>query len=113
MMLAIEYNMRYFFAHPIQGAVTKPMRLRPRMGPTDSFIIERVASRLSSATAALTFLSDRLIAPTDVGDATRAKPAKAGDAKLRGYREVTFAMPVEPPNEPLSGVYSCGTGHRC
>jgi hypothetical protein len=37
------------------------------------------------------------------GDATTANPAKAGDAKLRGYRtpHVERATPVEPPIDAL------------
>jgi hypothetical protein len=47
------------------------------------------------------------IAARQLGCATRAKPAKAGDAKLRGYsghRDGSrSAMPVEPPNHTSGG----------
>src|SRR5882762_5783922 len=55
--------------------------------------------------------------------ATKAKPAKAGDAKLRGYRVFPDATPVEPPNHTTeegasyayfhSGSDRLGTQCRC
>src|SRR5206468_656167 len=38
------------------------------------------------------------------GAATKANPAKAGDAKLRGYRALS-AMPVEPPKLMKEGIF--------
>src|SRR5207237_10831676 len=39
-------------------------------------------------------------APLFRGSATKANPAKAGDAKLRGYRTPSRATPVGLPNLP-------------
>src|SRR2546428_11594180 len=43
------------------------------------------------------------IAPLSRGSAPKANPAKAGDAKPRGYRTPSRAMPVELPNLTLIG----------
>src|SRR2546422_9544759 len=47
-----------------------------------------------------------MIAPLLRGSATKPTPAKAGDAKLRGYRTPWRATPVGPPNLISWGGYA-------
>ena len=52
------------------------------------------------------------IAPLE-GSATKANPAKAGDAKPRGYR-TPFACHASRAAEPLrEGVFLCFLARRC
>jgi hypothetical protein len=54
-----------------------------------------------------------MIAKPPEGAATKANPAKAGDAKLRGYHApFGSATPVEPPNGYFIGGEICASCTR-